>query len=1229
MVVVQTANSQVNNEFPIGAYLNARNVPALYNSFNSTGMNTIVHFADENTKPYLNDYNLIANNQDYISPQDKHWINYYATGYYSKWDSEQNQTDIHRVGVKHKCGNVAEWKGISCWSSIGVTAPVCSLVYGPHYRQAKSYKGWTHQVDKPVFYTARFNMALDYDPHEVDQEEVVCVIKAVHRYIIDYPQAIDTLIDEILAQRILKVKDFNADGSFKKITLDPYFYDSRFDSQEAEEKQVNSVRNEKASGPTYSDSNGDNGIQFWVDWLRDDNLCTLYIDYAEVFDNNGWNDYLSNPGQAEQRIIDYAQSYDNSFTNIKYWYGHDEPYSLDAYTPMRTVDLILRENQNQYPALINAFYPYWDELVNGEPHLATYYNTVQPQTLMIDYYIFSPAYDPVIPSDLESMRKQFQTSSILQPGFWYVAQGFGVRDLATNNWCKYRRPSSSESKASVMLALAHGSKGILFWNYDSYTTDYCDVPGYFDCIVGMGPNYTTSDLYDLIRYNLVPRLKGTLGNTLLNQNYNGDYINYAKLDQFVDFLKIIPYGSDTNWHAGLLVDKNDQINKYFLLVNLNTTSSKPARLSIKNNSGYPNLRVRSVEDQSLDTTVYPQNAEVTLSDQTLQAGDGKLYQVAPVVKYGGKVKTSETITGAVTLLGEMTVESGATLTISGTCTYDITQNITVNSGASLVINPGATLRFAAGKSVIVKGTMYAIGNSSQRITFTSQSGTSPNSWGYIKLNGSGASGSQLRYANVQYGNMIEVTNVPNVTIQDCNITNTVYGINLIGSTGNIYANNISTSSSGHGIIIQNGSTATCERNIITKTGTSKTGVGIFYFQSSSGTLWQNDISGWLWGVGAFNSSPQFRKNPAASQYKNNRIKNCTYGVMAYQNSWPIIGTASTGYGYNSISIVYNTKNVYFTSGGELSALTNYWGGTPVPSMFYLGSGCTINTGGYLTNDPWQQQFAGDNTITINKESIYYGIELLGQNKLVEAKDFFISYLSKHPDHQAAYAMLYVCYNEATAEDLIKFFTNLSFKTAKENRMMLTYLYLKNGDVNSAKKTNNEIIEENWSTALSNSARLSNIYIALHYDHKVDEAILIYNDLLTKSELSSSVELSLVQAAIESYLSTNGGTVDKLFLPKENEGAANIEIPKQFDLLCNYPNPFNPTTKISYQLPVNAQVTLKVYDLLGREVATLVNEERQAGTHEIEFEARNLSSGIYLYKITMSDFTKTMKMIVVK
>jgi hypothetical protein len=89
------------------------------------------------------------------------------------------------------------------------------------------------------------------------------------------------------------------------------------------------------------------------------------------------------------------------------------------------------------------------------------------------------------------------------------------------------------------------------------------------------------------------------------------------------------------------------------------------------------------------------------------------------------------------------------------------------------------------------------------------------------------------------------------------------------------------------------------------------------------------------------------------------------------------------------------------------------------------------------------------------------------------------------------------------------------------------------------------------------------------------------------------------------------------------------LPKQFALEQNYPNPFNPTTTISYQLPVASQVSLKVYDVLGREVMTLVNGKQEAGVYNLSLNGATLSSGIYFYRLQSGNFVQTKKMMLVK
>jgi len=102
-------------------------------------------------------------------------------------------------------------------------------------------------------------------------------------------------------------------------------------------------------------------------------------------------------------------------------------------------------------------------------------------------------------------------------------------------------------------------------------------------------------------------------------------------------------------------------------------------------------------------------------------------------------------------------------------------------------------------------------------------------------------------------------------------------------------------------------------------------------------------------------------------------------------------------------------------------------------------------------------------------------------------------------------------------------------------------------------------------------------------------------------------------------------IDSDLLPSVDEKF----IPSEFSLSQNYPNPFNPSTKIKYQIPEMSFVTLKVYDVLGNEVATLVNKEKPAGEYEVEFNASKLPSGIYFYQIKAGEFIQTKKMIFIK
>ncbi|MBI4547350.1 MAG: T9SS type A sorting domain-containing protein [Ignavibacteriae bacterium] len=138
----------------------------------------------------------------------------------------------------------------------------------------------------------------------------------------------------------------------------------------------------------------------------------------------------------------------------------------------------------------------------------------------------------------------------------------------------------------------------------------------------------------------------------------------------------------------------------------------------------------------------------------------------------------------------------------------------------------------------------------------------------------------------------------------------------------------------------------------------------------------------------------------------------------------------------------------------------------------------------------------------------------------------------------------------------------------------------------------------------------------------------FSEGLPEAVLVSDLVLSPSNRVIRAATHGNGVFERKMLSPVTSV-TEESSLPKTFMLYQNYPNPFNPSTVIRYQLSVNSHVTLRVYDILGRAVATLVNERKAAGSYEVEFDARDLPSGIYAYTLTMSGKSLSKKMLLLK
>lgn len=126
----------------------------------------------------------------------------------------------------------------------------------------------------------------------------------------------------------------------------------------------------------------------------------------------------------------------------------------------------------------------------------------------------------------------------------------------------------------------------------------------------------------------------------------------------------------------------------------------------------------------------------------------------------------------------------------------------------------------------------------------------------------------------------------------------------------------------------------------------------------------------------------------------------------------------------------------------------------------------------------------------------------------------------------------------------------------------------------------------------------------------------------------NIQLSSADGLTIYYPDYDSGEIT-ILVPTDVEDGLNLSLPTEYSLSQNYPNPFNPTTNIEFALPESGPVKLEVYNVLGQHVATLIDREMSAGTHQVEFDGSSQSSGIFFYRLIHSQGTETKKMIMVK
>ncbi|HJY63034.1 MAG TPA: T9SS type A sorting domain-containing protein, partial [Ignavibacteria bacterium] len=169
---------------------------------------------------------------------------------------------------------------------------------------------------------------------------------------------------------------------------------------------------------------------------------------------------------------------------------------------------------------------------------------------------------------------------------------------------------------------------------------------------------------------------------------------------------------------------------------------------------------------------------------------------------------------------------------------------------------------------------------------------------------------------------------------------------------------------------------------------------------------------------------------------------------------------------------------------------------------------------------------------------------------------------------------------------------------------------------------------NFNGCFSNEA---DTIIDTYSSSNADDTIIMY--FYCRSPFYSYLIQGAGQVRLRAFITSNPSQFIEVDFRGATSGAIGIKqissLVKDFSLGQNYPNPFNPTTKIDFAIPKSEHASLRVYDILGREVKVLVNEFLSPGEYEVDFDAKGLSSGMYYYSLRSGDYVSVKKMVLVK
>lgn len=598
-----------------------------------------------------------------------------------------------------------------------------------------------------------------------------------------------------------------------------------------------------------------------------------------------------------------------------------------------------------------------------------------------------------------------------------------------------------------------------------------------------------------------------------------------------------------------------------------------------------------------------------------------------------------------------TAVAGGSLTgnVSWSGNVLVQRDVVVEDGATLSIGRGSVVWVTPGSSILVYGTLLAQGvpgSPLDSVRFVRE--TAGSAWNGILFKDAPA-GSVVQY---------------------CSISGAAAGISIEGTQPTIEHNLVANCDDGidvyvahpklrpliryneiwgckYGMYVHNTPNTELRGNSV-----HDNDIGLYVFQSSP-TLYQNVIErNRLYGVRSEEADPRFGGMVVDDRGCNTiRFNTTGEGTADFYASGgnPFLGFSDGQRAQGGFNSIYSDEAegsrciVIADKGSVITANANWWGVFPVSEGLFCAADGKVDYSYALKETPVECNSRIDTwTLPVDDEEqiLSSAVVQRGQRSYAAALSTYTDFVANRPNStkvrralrelRQTYRDYRFSSNDSTLQAVLASYLTTVSGNHPNASLRLTAKMLLADELHvrhawSAALTKyQQVIQAQPNTNAERVALFSVFAINAYGQRDTSAAFNTLQILRTKYPNDPHADLAEIRYAM--LTRRTSGQMGKPTLPPADPSGTR---PERYALDQNYPNPFNPTTIIQYQLPEDGHVVLKVYDVLGREVATLVNEAKEAGYYKVEYRASQLASGVYFYRLDAGSFTSVKKLLLLK